>query len=202
MKSPAPEDSKKLEQLVELARKLGTADAAIIPATEIVVEDQLAELCRQPRCENYGLSAGCPPHVAGPAAFRRRLKDFRYAMAIKFDVPTEALFAEQRSHIFQLLHETAAEIERCAVRKGYVHARAYAGGSCKQLFCRDHADCREMREPGGCRNPHRARESMSGFGVDVTRLMQAAGWSMKRAAADGARRADEMATVCGLILIG
>lgn len=202
MTSPAPDDSTKLEQLAALARKLGTADAAVIPAAAILVEDQLAELCREPRCENYGLSASCPPHVTGPAAFRQRLQDFQWAMVVKFEVPAEALFSQERSHIFQLLHETAAEIERCAVRMGYTRARAYAGGSCKQLFCRDHADCRELREPGHCRNPHRARESMSGFGINVTRLMEAAGWSMKRAASDGVTRANEMATVCGLILLG
>lgn len=202
MTSPSTEAPKNLKQLVQLARRLGTADAAIIRADAITVEDQLAELCREPRCENYALSAGCPPHVAGPAAFRQRLKDFQWAMVIKFDVPADALFSEERSQIFQLLHETAAEIERCAARMGYTRARAYAGGACKKLFCRDHADCREMRKPGGCRNPHRARESMSGFGINVTRLMEAAGWSMKRAASGNAARTNEMATVCGLILIG
>lgn len=196
------DDSIKLGALVRRARKLGVAGVAVIPAAEIVLEDQLAELCREPRCENYGLSAGCPPYVDGPAALRRRLKDFQRAIVIKFDVPAEALFSEDRLRIFALLQETVAEIERCAVRMGYVHAKAYGGGSCKQLFCRGHSDCREMRDPGGCRNPSRARESMSGFGVNVTRLMEAAGWSMQRAVSDGAVRANGMATVCGLILIG
>jgi predicted metal-binding protein len=53
--------------LIELARWLGASDAAIISAQDISVEDDLAKLCLDLPCENYGLSGSCPPHVAGPS---------------------------------------------------------------------------------------------------------------------------------------
>lgn len=56
-----------LKELAQLACQLGASDARAIYTTEISVEDDLAKLCQEPGCENYGLSAGCPPHVAGPA---------------------------------------------------------------------------------------------------------------------------------------
>jgi len=59
-----------LNRLARLACDQGACGAAIIPTAAIVVEDRLADLCRNPGCENYGLSASCPPHVSGPAGFR------------------------------------------------------------------------------------------------------------------------------------
>jgi predicted metal-binding protein len=59
-----------LDELIRLACRLGASNAAVIPASEISVEDELAMFCQQPQCENYGLSTSCPPHVAGPVGFR------------------------------------------------------------------------------------------------------------------------------------
>lgn len=63
-----------LQELRTGACRAGATEAAIVAAKDIVVEDELAERCRQPRCENYGLSRSCPPHVAGPVAFRKELE--------------------------------------------------------------------------------------------------------------------------------
>jgi hypothetical protein len=43
-----------LDELTQLACRFGASDAAVIPASEISVEDELAKLCQQPQCENYG----------------------------------------------------------------------------------------------------------------------------------------------------
>ena len=58
-----------LKELVRLARSLGASDAQIISSGAVVVENDLANLCREPQCENYGLSLSCPPHVSGPSGF-------------------------------------------------------------------------------------------------------------------------------------
>lgn len=188
--------------LLALACRLGAGDAALIRAADIVVEAQLAKLCETPRCENYGLGAGCPPHVSGPSGFQELLKDFEQAVVFKIEVPSESLFSSERRDIFRLLHEIAAAIEQSAVREGYRHARAYAGGSCKAIFCRDQPNCRVVGEGGQCRHPDHARPSMSGFGINVARLMKAAGWTMNRAASGNAPNRTSIATVCGLVLLG
>jgi hypothetical protein len=65
----------------------GVIEAALIPVNEIEVVDQLAMICRDPGCPNYGASPGCPPNVAGPAAFRAWLKEAEAALFIKIEVP-------------------------------------------------------------------------------------------------------------------
>jgi predicted metal-binding protein len=190
-----------LETLIQDALKSGVTEAVVISTGDITVDQKLADMCREPRCECYGLSMSCPPHVAGPAGFRKLLEKFSRAVFFKIDVPSEFLFSSERGEIFQLLHELAAGIEQQAVKMGFSEARAYAGGSCKQIFCHDHPDCRVLSGKGTCRNPRTARPSMSGFGVDVAGLIQTAGWKERLAASDTAPPDARMTPVYGLVLI-
>ena len=41
-----------LDALIQLACRLGASEAAVIPASEISVEDDLAKFCQEPQCEN------------------------------------------------------------------------------------------------------------------------------------------------------
>ncbi len=197
-------DGERLSDLVELACRLGASKAGVIRATDIRVEDGLANLCKDPQCENYGQSPSCPPHVSGPAGFRKLLKDFEHALVFKIEVPSEVLFSNERREIFELLHHVAADIEQAAVRAGYPKSRAFAGGSCKRIFCRDYPGCRVLSEGGECRSPEHARPSMSGFGINVSRLMEVAGWAFNRAASEEGKESGDarMGSVCGLVLIG
>ncbi|MCU0586994.1 MAG: DUF2284 domain-containing protein [Syntrophobacteraceae bacterium] len=191
------------KELMELARWLGATDVAMISTEEISVEDHLAGMCGELPCSSYGLGAGCPPHVTGPSGFRELLKEHRQALVFKIEVPTEVLLSQERQEIFGLLHKIAADVEQLAVQKGYRDSRGFAGGSCKQLFCRDHPACRVVSEGKECRSPRLARPSMSGFGIDVSKLMRSAGWAMNRAGG-GAETGSPSGTgtVCGLVLLG
>ena len=193
---------KELIDLVERALRLGASNAVVICSTDISVEDGLASLCQEPPCENYGRSAGCPPHVSGPDGFRKLIRELKQAVVFKIDVPTEVLFSSERRDLFRLLHEIGAGIERLAVQRGYLHSKAYVGGSCKQIFCQEHPECRILGEGGKCRNPDLARPSMSGFGINVTKLMQTAGWTMHRATRETGKAESSMGTLCGLVLVG
>jgi len=191
-----------LKKLTQLACQLGSSDAKAISTIEISVEDSLANLCREPGCENYGLSASCPPHVAGPDGFRKLLNAFDHAVVFKIDVPSEILLLDDRRDIFRLLHEIAANIEHAAIAMGFSNSSAYAGGSCKQIFCRDYPDCLVLAENGECRNPLFARPSMSGFGINVLKLKKTAGWMSNKTPRDSDPDTVPMETVCGLIMIG
>lgn len=195
-----PKDRHDLDGLIRLALRMGATHAARISARAIPVEDRLAGLCLEPRCPSYGLSAGCPPHVSGPDGFRDLVEGFEHAVVFKIEVPSKILLSSERLEIFRLLHEIAAGIESAARQQNHHRARGFAGGSCKGLFCAEERGCRVVDEGGPCRNPDRARPSMSGFGIDVTRLMAAAGWPMNRVEAE---REDgpAMGTVSGMVLI-
>ena len=189
-------------KLILLARSLGATDATLLSASDIVVKEELARLCREPQCENYGLSPSCPPHVSGPTGFRRLLEQYESALLLKIDVPTEMMLSSQIREIMQLLHEIAAGVEQAARGLGLPDPRAFAGGSCKKLFCRDHATCRVLAESGSCRNPDKARPSMSGFGVDVSHLMKTAGWRMEKVTRDTDPEEVSMGSVAALVLLG
>lgn len=68
--------SEKVQKLIQLACESGASGVAVIAAGDIVVEPGLADKCREPRCENYGLSKSCPPHVAGRRNSSAALKHF------------------------------------------------------------------------------------------------------------------------------
>jgi len=191
-----------LNILIKTAMETGASDAVVISSATIVVEKELADLCNgDPRCENYNLAPSCPPHVPGPAGFRKWQKESDYSIAVKIDVPMAAMFSEDRLEIMQLLHEVVARVEKKADGMGYKGSRAFAGGSCKELFCSEHATCCVLDAQGLCRHPQYARPSMSGFGINVTKLMQSAGWPYNKATRQQAADEESMTWVAGLILI-
>ena len=194
--------NKDIEKLIVSAIHLGASEVGVISPMDIRVEDNLAGLCNgDPACENYGLSMSCPPHVGGPAKFREWQKHSNFALVFRIDVPAAVMFSEERREVMQLLHEIVASVEQEAIEMGYHGSMSFAGGSCKKLFCGDQNDCRVLAENGACRNPDSARPSMSGFGINVAKLMQSAGWPLKPAKPDDASDAESMTWVAGLVLI-
>ena len=187
--------------LVRLARHLGASDAAAVAAASVVVEDLLAQKCAPAACPFYGQSAGCPPHVPGPGVFRAWLKACRTALVIRIDVPVPLLRTGRCETHFRRLHCIAAAVERQAFATGSAMAKAFAGGSCKPLFCAGDPDCAVIARNAPCRHPDCARPSMSGFGVDVARLMAAAGWEFIPATAGGHPAQPPTAPVCALVLV-
>jgi len=167
-----------LENLVQSAISKGASEARLISSSDITVRDELARYCIEPhKCENYELAPSCPPHVSGPAGFRKLIKNHPQAIAIKIDVPTAVLMSDERRDIYQRLHEVVAGVGREAVEMGYTESKAFAGGSCKTIFCYGHEKCNQLFGTGDCIFPQLARPSMSGFGVDVAALMKSCGWS-------------------------
>lgn len=187
--------------LIRDACLAGATEVRKLPPGEIVVDAQMASYCREPGCPNYGMSPSCPPHVAGPDAFKALLGRSSMALVVRIEVPSAVLFSEERREVMRLLHEVVAGIERSATQLGYRESKAFAGGSCKDLFCLNHADCRVLFGSGICRNPEFARPSMSGFGVNVAKTLEIAGFG--GAERNGPAVRGEMGTswVAGLVLI-
>lgn len=185
----------KLNKLIEYALVSGADQVAAISVKDIVIDETLADKCRE--CPNYGLAKSCPPLVTGPSVIKKVLENFQQAIVFTVDVASEDLFSDKRRQIFRQLHNLAAGIEQAALEMGFSRARAYAGGSCKEIFCHSYPDCPALSDKNQCRYLQHARPSMSGFGIDVARLFASAGWEM--IVADPAE--SKIASVCGLVLI-
>jgi predicted metal-binding protein len=129
-------------------------------------------------------------------------KKVDHAVALRIVVPSALLFSNERREMMRLLHEITAGIEQAAVKAGYRDSQAFAGGSCKKIFCYDQVDCLVLSENGECRYPQHARPSMSGFGINVSKLMKICGWLDDTNNNDAETDADPMSWVAGLVLIG
>jgi predicted metal-binding protein len=192
----------KLTHLIQEAKSLGATSSASILSKEIQVEDNLAALCNgEYTCPNYGLAASCPPYVEGPVAFRKWQEKSKYSIVVKIELPTSVIFSDERRGVMQLLHQIVAGVEQKAIEIGFVKSKAFAGGSCKELFCEDHQKCRVLADNKSCRHTASARPSMSGFGIDVTQLMLSAGWSASKAEKSNVSDKEATSWVAGLIML-
>ncbi len=198
MQSNGKEEFKKLFQM---AHESGANGVGMIDASEVPVVDSLATLCGETPCPAYGQGNNCPPHVSGPEGFRKLMEEMDYALVFRIDVPEAVMFSNDRNELFALVQETVAAIEDAAVHVGYPRSKGFAGGSCKTIFCQDHDACRVLREKRKCRNPQKARPSMSGFGINVGELLKKAGIQKDNLSS---RPDDEeaMTWVAGLVMLG
>lgn len=188
-------------ELIQYAKLKGATDAAIIPAKEILVEDHLAEFCKPPGCANYGQGMSCPPQVSGPSGFRKLLAQFEFALVFKIETFSDQILSPEGIDIFRLLHEIASGLQQQATLMGFSNAKGFAGGSCKNIFCLDQEACNVIVHGGPCRHPLKAMPSMSGFGINVSKLMAAAGWEMKKELLKNDPLNKTPLSVSGLVLI-
>jgi predicted metal-binding protein len=181
---------------------LGATACTVIASREIQVKERLASLCNgEYTCPNYGLSASCPPHVEGPAEFRKWQAQSSYAIVVKIELPVSVMFSNERNGVMLLLHQIVSAVELKARNTGWEKSKAFAGGSCKELFCADQKDCRVVTEHEPCRHMETARPSMSGFGIDVTQLMTSCGWSGQKAEKSDAVDKPSTSWIAGLVLL-
>ncbi len=202
LKSLVMTEGQQLELLTQKAKRLGANASAIISSKEIQAKDNLAALCNgEYTCPNYGLSASCPPNVEGPAEFRKWQEGSEYSIAVKIELPTSVMFSDERKGVMQQLHLIVAAIEQKAIEIGFGKSKAFAGGSCKELFCDDQEKCCVVAENKPCRHIELARPSMSGFGIDVTQLMKSSGWSAQKVKNENLLNEDAISWVAGLIML-
>ena len=81
--------AEKYQFLVKLALDNGAADAKIIPADKVVVEDRVVLKCKI-GCNNYGKTLACPPYTPSAEEFRKIVSEYSYAMFMKFKSKAQA----------------------------------------------------------------------------------------------------------------
>jgi predicted metal-binding protein len=198
---PGSEHDNVICRLIERALEMGAGRAAAIDPSEISVEEELAARCHTPRCENYGLSPSCPPHVGGPEEFKVLAEKMDIAVLFTIDLPSEILLSSQRQDAGKYLHEIAYEMQKTALSLGAAEVRGFAGGSCKKIFCGSHKSCNVVNNKGPCRNPGRAMPSMSGYGINVKKMLGSAGLTLWVAADRDNEEKPSMGSLAGLVLV-
>ena len=191
MKSEA--DKSKLDFLNDLALELGAAEAKIIPADEIVVENRVVLKCRV-GCKEFGKTLMCPPYAPSVDEFRKSLSEYSYALVFKLKSQAEAtaevakllsknendpsLTEEMKEKIQDFWASWKAEkkelvkkicaLEKAAMNRGYTLALGFTTGSC--MIC-DECNLEEKI----CTHPTEARYSAQAVGINVLQTLENAG---------------------------
>jgi predicted metal-binding protein len=186
-------EAENFEFLRKLAIEKGAADAKIIPASKVVVEDRVVLKCKV-GCPNYGKTLACPPYTPSAAEFRKIVSEYRYAMFMKFqskaeagpEVLKKAMIAETDPSVPQDVKEKAAkfwqtwkddkvkmlqtvvDLEKAAMSNGYSLAISFVSGHC-QLCEKCNTETRV------CVHPNLARYSEDALGVNVKKTAENAG---------------------------
>jgi len=180
--------------LADKVREAGAADARIIPADGIVVEDRVRQKCRM-GCYEFGKSLTCPPHAPPVEDFRQSLRDYHYALLVRFRSGAEfgeeirySLFrdlidpsapqASKESAVAFLtawvtetrkLHRVMLDLEQAAFNAGYTFALTTICGP----GCRLCETCNVQE--GRCIHPTMMRFSPEALGINVVKTAADAG---------------------------
>jgi len=172
-----------LEQLRCKAIELGAADAKVITADQVIIDERVRMKCSYPKCAAYGTNAHCPPHAPDLDMARKVVARYQYGVLYSTVVPSDIYAgvdaSKQKMFIESMkdLNSIAGEVESAAFYMGYHLALGFSAGPCKAVFCRG-IDCSVLTTGRGCRAKMRARGSMEGFGMDVFGLAARVGWDI------------------------
>ena len=187
------QNSSEFELLAKLALEAGAAEARIIPANKVVIEDRVVLKCKV-GCPHYGKTLACPPYTPTAEEFRKIASEYTYAMFMKFKSNAEAdsellkklMTAETDPTVPQEVKEKAqrfwaawkddkrkmlqvvVDLEKAAMNKGYSLAISFVSGHC-QLCEKCNTETRI------CVHPNLARYSEDAIGVNVRKTAQNAG---------------------------
>jgi len=191
-------DPENFRFLVDKARASGAADARIIPAGQIVIEDRVRQKCIT-GCFEYGKHLTCPPYAPGVEEFRRSVAEYQYALVVKFR--SEAEFGETiRYSLMQelidphakkeskesafafitafvtegnRLHRIMLDLEKTAFNAGYPFALATVVGPGCRL-------CETCNTGGGqCNRPTMKRHCPEGLGINLVKTTEHAGMPIR-----------------------
>jgi predicted metal-binding protein len=190
----AQEIRKDIERYRRRAVELGATDAKMIPAQKVYVDPRVRMKCIVPKCTSYNTCAHCPPHSIGPEVIGPLVSAFKYALLVKREIPGDLVTGpgymdtdkngnpvptkklKELLGAYRLVSDIVTQIESDAFYDGHYHAVAFAGGSCRIIYC-NFQDCL-LLQGKECRFPLRSRPSMEGSSIDVYRTVTEAGWDI------------------------
>lgn len=161
--------------LEEAALRLGAAEAKVIPAKDVIVENRVALKCRV-GCPSYGTKLNCPPNVPAPEEFRKILCEYHSALVVKLAPPSlselKASSLASYKDYYKKSLSVMLELERAAFNEGFTFSTAFFCGTC--MLC-DQCNI----EKGACLNPTMARIAAEAVGINVIKTAEKAGMEVK-----------------------
>jgi predicted metal-binding protein len=151
------EDYSKIVDVSTTAIARGAIDSKIIKADQVIVGDWVYWKCRF-GCPSYSKTLTCPPKSPNPQQTRALLRDYEYALLLKYNSTQD-------------YHSLLVDLEREAFLRGFYKAWSLTAGSCRL--------CETCNISGGCVNPKKARPSMEACGIDVFGTMHNIGFNLK-----------------------
>jgi len=171
----------------------GAVEARLIPADGIVVENRGIFRCNS-GCPYYGTSLVCPPHSPTPDEFRSVIRDYSYALLVRFqtaatardeisssllkvmsDPSTPSDQKEDLQTFFsgfgedcKTFHHAMLNLEKSAFIAGYPFAVALMPGPC--VLC---DTCTGLS--GSCAHPTKRRFPADALGVNLLKTARLAG---------------------------
>jgi predicted metal-binding protein len=160
-------------QLADVARRLGAAAAAVMPAHRVVVDPRVRLKCQVPLCPHYGHNLVCPPAVPSPQEFTRSLRRYRWAVVVLVAGRLsggDGDRMEQADELARDLYRVLASLEARALQLGFPLACGLAGGHCR--LC---PTCVGQKSGQMCPRPFQPRPAAEALGVDVVATARRAG---------------------------
>ena len=157
--------------ILKKAIELGAYKANIIDINEISLDASFRAMCESNFCGNYGKSYQCPPHVGQIYDLMKRICSFQHALVyqtvstLEDSYDFEGMMEAGNMHN-RLTQNLYSYVKECMPNKKFLILGA---GGCR--ICKSCAIL--INEP--CRNPERAIGSLEAYGINVSKLAQAAG---------------------------
>lgn len=194
-----------LEKYRQYALEAGAANAAIVRAADIPVDERVTLKCQIPRCFGYGVCAHCPPNTLKPAELRDLLKKYEWAVFFTLEVPPEVIVRnkatiKERIAAYLSVFKIVSDIEAKAFYDGHYLAVGFAAGSCRHSHCSLQENCAAM-EGKKCRFALTSRPSMEAVGIDVYKLAEAQGWDIYPIGSGADPNCVPKGTLAGIVIV-
>lgn len=193
-----------LERYREKAKEFGASKVTIVKAEQIPVSNRVPLKCRVPICFGYGVCTHCPPNTLKPPELREILKDCSWGLFFIKETAVSILLRDktdkERIASYQSIFKIVRQIEAMAFYDGHYLTFGFGAGSCLRTFCGPHENCRAL-EGKGCRFPLLARPSMEAVGIDVYRMVAAAGWDMYPIGSHAKPEDAPKGTLAGIVIV-
>jgi predicted metal-binding protein len=145
------------EALTDKAVELGASQAKLLDTDAIQFDRRALLKCRF-GCNRWGRYWTCQPHVGMTMEdFQESLKKYSRALVIQSSDP-------------RVGQDVTVEIEKIAMLE---HGALYTFGMCLCVLCE------ECAYPDPCKYPHKARPSMDGLGIDITKTVEPLGFQVE-----------------------
>ena len=158
-------------ELMAKTLEAGAYKAAVIPVSDIETDACFRDLCKANSCGNYGRNWTCPPHAGDIHALMDTLRTYEWALVYQTVGELEDSYDFEGMMEAGRLHNQLVLTMRSIVKGILPDERVLflgAGG------CRVCEVCAKRTEEP-CRHPELAIASLETYGVNVSKLAQAAG---------------------------